>query len=58
MMNRKVFDFTGNYIKVYERTYYSGLKEIVVNFDKVKKRLSDIFGGRLCSFLKSINSIF
>ena len=30
----------------------------MANFIKVKKSLSEVFGGRLCSFLKSIISIF
>ena len=57
-MSRKVLELTSQFIKTYEKCYYFGLKEIVANFLKVKKSLSDVFGGRLCSFLKSIISIF
>jgi hypothetical protein len=39
-LNRKVMEFTANYMKIHEKTAYSSLKEIMANFEKVKKRLS------------------
>jgi len=57
-LNKKIYEFTSNFIRIYEKAYYTGLKEIISNFEKVKKRMSEIFGSRLCSFLKSIHSIF
>jgi hypothetical protein len=57
-LNRKVLEFTTQWIKIYEKAYYFTLKELMLNFEKIKKRLAEVFGGRLCSFLKSIHSIF
>ena len=57
-MSKKVLEFTSNFIKIYEKCYYFGLKEVVGNYQKVKKSLSDLFGPKLCSFMKSIIAIF
>jgi hypothetical protein len=57
-LSKRVLEYTSSYIKLYEKGYYLGLKEIFANYQKIKKNLSDIFGGRLCSFLKSLHSIF
>lgn len=42
---------------MYEKHYYTNLKEVVANFIKVKKCLTDVMGTRLGSFLKSCHSI-
>jgi len=56
-LTKKALEYTVSFIKLYEKHFYLNLKEIVANFQKVKKNLSDILGSRLGSFLKSCHSI-
>lgn len=46
------------YLKNIEKVYNLGIKELIVFFDKMKKKVGEFFGYRLVSFMKSINSIF
>ena len=57
-MNRKVLEFTVNFVKNYEKSYYFNLKEIMANYERMNKNITEIFGGRLASFLKSNNAVF
>ena len=57
-VSRKMLEFTESFIKLYDKCWQSGLKEITANYEKIKKRLGELFGNRFCSFLKSIHSIF
>lgn len=41
-----------------EKYQYNNLKETVSAFERLKKRLSELFSSRFVSFLKSIHSIF
>ena len=56
--NKKMNDLFIQYFKVIEKVHILGVKEIMQNFEKLKKKLVESFGPRLASFIKSINSIF
>lgn len=51
-------DFLKLYAQMVEKHQYNHLKETVSAFEKLKKRLSELFSSRFVSFLKSIHSIF
>ena len=55
---RRLSDFYSSYIKLIEKVYLVGVKEILIFFEKMKKKLGEVFGNRLVSFLKSVNSFF
>lgn len=38
-LNKKILEFTNNYIKGYEKCYYGALKDIFNNFEKMKKKI-------------------
>jgi hypothetical protein len=57
-LNKKILEITANFTKIYEKCYYTSLKDIMGNYEKMKKKLGEIFGSRLVSFLKSNNSVF
>ena len=46
------------YFKIIEKIHIIGVKEILKNFQQLKKKLTESFGPRLPSFIKSINKIF
>ena len=57
-VSRKMLEFTSNFFKLYDKYWHIGLKDITAGFEKLKKRVGDLMGNRLGSFLKSIHSIF
>lgn len=58
MTIKKLADFYSSYLKVIEKTYIVGVKDVLIYFEKMKKKLGESFGNRLVSFLKSVNSFF
>ena len=56
--NRKLFEIVTMYFKNMEKILNSGLKWLLVNFQKKRKLLADCFGNRLVTFLKALTSIF
>lgn len=56
--NKKLFETVSLYFKNMEKILNSGLKWLLVNFEKKRKMLADCFGNRLVAFLKALTSIF
>ena len=57
-MTRKLYALYSQHLKLIEKNYLVGVKEILLFFEKMKRKLGESFGNRLVSFLKSGNSFF
>lgn len=56
--NKKLIEAITTYFRNLQKIITAGVKEILMNFEKNRKKIADFFGNRLVVFLKVITSIF
>lgn len=53
-----MYEFIQKYLKNLDRSFLEPFKDVISNFEKIKKKLSEIFGGRWVAFYKILSSIY
>ena len=57
-MNKKMLEYVQKYLKGLEKNFIEWIRATLQSFEKMRKRIGEVFGSRWISFYKVIAAIF
>lgn len=57
-MDRKIIEYMQKYLKALDKNLMVSYRETILNFEKMRKKIGEVFGNRWLSFYKVVLSIF
>lgn len=58
LLDRKIIEYMQRYLKALDKVLMEAYRETLQSFDKIRKKIGEVFGNRWLSFYKVISSLF